>query len=83
MPTLRVSIRKQRQIVLAHKSGKSDEQVAALMGVTPPTVARVLVGHFFWEKKKRNNYEPCPGCGGRVNVWPCLECTLYPRVTVG
>lgn len=80
---MEIPVWKRRWIVLAHKSGKSDEEVAALIGETAPTVARVLVGHFFWETKNRNGHDRCPGCGGLVNIWPCLECLSHTRATVG
>lgn len=63
--------------------GTSIEETATKMAVLPITVQRVVAGHLGREARRREKpCDRCPGCGGLVNVWPCLECTArrkYPR----
>ncbi len=82
---MRMAAWKQRTIILHHESGLTDEDLATLMGVTTLTIQRVLAGHFrrVARNETRNEYDRCPGCGGLVKRWPCLDCAarFQPIIT--
>ena len=74
----KIPIWKRRYIIHAHKSGKSVKELIALTGCVAPTIRRVLDGHLRRRESRCRNggpFDRCPGCGGLVNIWPCLECT--------
>jgi len=65
---------KRRQIVAAHLSGFNMRTIAQLVGVSQGTVQRALNGHFGRGWRDKRKADRCPGCGGLVYLWPCMEC---------
>jgi hypothetical protein len=71
------------RIVELATAGLPAEEVAAQLELSSTTVQRVLAGHFGRAARRSgNSYERCPGCGGMVNVWPCVKCCSRSKVEV-
>ena len=82
MPKLTASLR--QQILELVAGGKKQAAVARRFGVSESTVSKLVKGTYSMPRDHEETYhnhaaanaERCPGCGGKVYEWPCLECLI-------
>lgn len=74
---------RERIIELLVEGQLSKRAIAYRVGVSRGTIANIARNPSIPRPKKRTRHVPltsgpperCPGCGGMVNLWPCLACS--------